>query len=107
MISHVEVDSSKDFAQFVGSYTKAIADKEYKLNERQASFTFYSSSDMATDVQAVKVDESGTGLSRLWVNQLRQLPTVGLDAAHAIAAVYPLPLTLRKVSRSFDIVFST
>jgi len=50
-----------------------------------------------SNVCPVRVTEEGVGLKRLWLQQLRQFTSVGLETAMAVGEVYPAPLHLIKV----------
>jgi hypothetical protein len=43
------------------------------------------------------VDKDGGGLWQLWVDQLLQFSSVGMDIANAIASKYPSPRLLLEV----------
>jgi len=45
----------------------------------------------------VRVDKQGTGLARLWRQQLCQFNLAGLDSSEAIAHAYPSPKALVEV----------
>jgi hypothetical protein len=49
------------------------------------------------DSGSVRVDKDGGGLWQLWVDQLLQFSSVGMDIANAIASKYPSPRLLLEV----------
>ena len=51
------------------------------------------------NMNTVKIDQSGVGLHKLWLQQLRQFNNVGLEQAQAIAKEYNSPQSLVKVSK--------
>ena len=58
-------------------------------------FSWYAES---ANVCPVRVTQEGVGLSKLWLQQLRQFTSVGLETAQAVANAYPAPRLLIEVS---------
>jgi len=53
-------------------------------------------------VSTIKVDKTGVGLLKLWLQQLRQFNNVGVELAQAIAREYPSPQELVQAYRRCD-----
>ncbi|KAK7791517.1 hypothetical protein R5R35_010895 [Gryllus longicercus] len=92
--SHRFVETSQDFGTLIAQFTKALAEKEFKLEKQkkeQENLGWFASGDSR---DTVKVDKSGNGLLRLWKQQLCQFNTASLDTAEAIVSLYPSPKSL-------------
>ncbi|KAL2765242.1 crossover junction endonuclease EME1 isoform 2 [Daubentonia madagascariensis] len=85
------VQSWKELADFVCSFTKAVAEAPFKKLRDQTSFSFCVESDWAG---GVKVDRCGRGLALVWRRQIQQLNRVSLEMASAVVDVYPSPQLL-------------
>ncbi|CAG7825678.1 unnamed protein product [Allacma fusca] len=71
-------------------YAKAIAVAPFKRQKLQDGLDWFAFSNSGN----IKVDKEGNGLKTLWIDQLMQFNTVGIDTAQAIAAKYPSPVSL-------------
>lgn len=61
---------------------------------RSSDFDWYA---VADSTGGIPVEEDGTGMRSLWIDQLCQFPQVGRDRALAIARLYKNPKELFKV----------
>ncbi|XP_037093570.1 crossover junction endonuclease EME1-like [Pollicipes pollicipes] len=87
------VNSPTDGGEFLAQMSKAIAEAPFKRRRAEPQFSWFAEADSA---RPVKVDREQRGLRRLWAEQLRQLPGGSLEAAQAVADVYPSPQALIK-----------
>ncbi|XP_073902099.1 crossover junction endonuclease EME1 isoform X2 [Castor canadensis] len=90
------VQSWKELADFVCTFTKAVAEVPFKRLRDQTSFSFCLESDWAG---GVKVDRAGRGLALVWRRQIQQLNRVSLEMASAIVDAYPSPQLLVQAYR--------
>ncbi|XP_015191737.1 PREDICTED: uncharacterized protein LOC107074634 isoform X2 [Polistes dominula] len=91
------IENATDLALMIYQYTKAIAEKPYKLEKRQQSdkeYNWYISGD---NRDTVCVDKDGNGLKRLWQQQLCQFNLSSLEISEAICSVYKSPIQLVEV----------
>ncbi|KAM6163615.1 crossover junction endonuclease EME1 [Rhynchocyon petersi] len=85
------LQSWAEVADFVCTFTKAVAEAPFKKLRDQTGFSFCLETDWAG---GVKVDSSGKGLSQVWKRQIQQLNRVSLEMASAIVNAYPSPKLL-------------
>ncbi|XP_068085908.1 probable crossover junction endonuclease EME2 [Anabrus simplex] len=91
---HRLIDQALDLGDTVAQFTKAIAERPFKLEKQKkesSKLEWYATGDSR---DCVRVDKNGLGLSRLWQQQLCQFPLVALDVAEAIVSQYPSPVAL-------------
>nr|XP_056719410.1 crossover junction endonuclease EME1 [Euleptes europaea] len=91
------LESWKEFADFAGMFTKAVAEAPFKRERDKTSFSFCLEGDW---IGGIKVDRSGKGLLQVWKRQLQQFNRVSLEMANAIVAKYPSPLLLVQAYRT-------
>jgi crossover junction endonuclease EME1 len=93
ILTHVNYRVVKDIQElgvhFV-HYAKAIAVAPFKRRKLQDGIDGFAFCDSGN----IRVDKDGNGLKTLWIDQLMQFNTVGIDTAQAIAAKYPSPTYL-------------
>lgn len=90
------LESWKEFGDFAGMFTKAVAEAPFKQQREKTGFSFYLESEWCG---GVKVDRSGKGLLQVWKRQIQQFNRVSLEMANAIVAAYPSPLLLNQAYR--------
>ncbi|XP_007103574.1 crossover junction endonuclease EME1 isoform X1 [Physeter macrocephalus] len=94
------VQSWKELADLVCTFTKAVAEAPFKKLRDQASFSFCLEGDWAG---GAKVDRSGRGLAVVWRRQIQQLNRVSLEMASAVVDAYPSPqLLIQAYKRCFS-----
>ncbi|XP_066877243.1 crossover junction endonuclease EME1 isoform X4 [Kogia breviceps] len=94
------VQSWKELADLVCTFTKAVAEAPFKKLRDQARFSFCLESDWAG---GAKVDRSGRGLAVVWRRQIQQLNRVSLEMASAVVDAYPSPqLLIQAYKRCFS-----
>ncbi|XP_048344399.1 crossover junction endonuclease EME1 [Sphaerodactylus townsendi] len=91
------LESWKEFADFAGMFTKAVAEAPFKRERDKSSFSFCLDGDW---IGGKKVDRSGKGLLQVWKRQLQQFNRVSLEMASAIVAKYPSPRLLVQAYRT-------
>ncbi|KAJ4430052.1 hypothetical protein ANN_22260 [Periplaneta americana] len=95
--AHRQLEKPQELGLYVRQFTKAIAEKPFKLEKQkreQDKFSWYAAGDSR---DCVRVDKNGNGLLRLWQQQLSQFNRVGMETAQAITAVYRSPSALLEV----------
>ncbi|XP_077184034.1 structure-specific endonuclease subunit EME1 [Paroedura picta] len=85
------LESWKEFADFAGMFTKAVAEAPFKRERDTPCFSFCLEGDW---IGGAKVDCSGKGLLQVWKRQFQQFNRVSLEMANAIVARYPSPQLL-------------
>ncbi|KAI4490648.1 hypothetical protein M0804_003592 [Polistes exclamans] len=88
------IENAADLALMIYQYTKAIAEKPYKLEKRQQSDKEYNWYIAGDNRDTVRVDKDGNGLKRLWQQQLCQFNLSSLEISEAICSVYKSPIQL-------------
>ncbi|XP_064594743.1 crossover junction endonuclease EME1-like [Liolophura sinensis] len=83
------IDSSKELADLVKTFTKAVAEAPLKKDRLESAFSFHCEGGTVG-----KVDKNGTGLLKVWKQQLQQFKTISTEMANAIISAYPSPRLL-------------
>uniref|UniRef100_A0A8W8J9W7 Crossover junction endonuclease EME1 n=1 Tax=Magallana gigas TaxID=29159 RepID=A0A8W8J9W7_MAGGI len=81
------LETSEEPAEFVRTFSKAVAEKPAKKDRLQTAF-------FDDGVSTVKVDKNGQGLLKVWKQQLLQFKNISPDIADAIVHAYPSPHSL-------------
>ncbi|KAK0165402.1 hypothetical protein PV328_003918 [Microctonus aethiopoides] len=85
------IENSSDMSLLIYQYTKAIAEKSYKLeikNRLYDQIDFFAAGD---NKKPVNVDNDGYGLRKLWLKQLCMFNSSSLTTADAICSVHSSP----------------
>ncbi|XP_051889055.1 crossover junction endonuclease EME1 [Pristis pectinata] len=85
------LETWKEFADYVGMFTKAVAEAPFKRARDNNGLSVYLENDGS---RGVKIDRSGKGLLSIWKKQIQQLNRVSSEIANAIVSVYPSPRSL-------------
>lgn len=83
------METGEEIAEFIRTYTKAVAEKPAKKDRLTSIFSFHEEG-----TTGVKVDKSGHGLLKVWKQQLMQFKNISPDVAEALISVYPSPWLL-------------
>ncbi|XP_043940930.1 crossover junction endonuclease EME1 [Protopterus annectens] len=86
------IETWKEFADYIGMFTKAVAEAPFKRERDKTGFSFY----LDNDSSGTKVDRAGKGLLQVWKRQIQQFNRVSPEIANAIASVYASPRLLIK-----------
>lgn len=86
------LETSEELAEFVRTFSKAVAEKPAKKDRLQTAF-------FDDGVSTVKVDKNGQGLLKVWKQQLLQFKNISPDIADAIVQAYPSPHLLMEAYR--------
>nr|XP_034312317.1 crossover junction endonuclease EME1 isoform X6 [Crassostrea gigas] len=86
------LETSDELAEFVRTFSKAVAEKPAKKDRLQTAF-------FDDGVSTVKVDKNGQGLLKVWKQQLLQFKNISPDIADAIVQAYPSPHLLMEAYR--------
>lgn len=86
------LETSEELAEFVRTFSKAVAEKPAKKDRLQTAF-------FDVGVSTVKVDKNGQGLLKVWRQQLLQFKNISPDIADAIVQAYPSPHLLMEAYR--------
>ncbi|XP_065921902.1 crossover junction endonuclease EME1-like [Magallana gigas] len=84
------LETSEELAEFVRTFSKAVAEKPAKKDRLQTAF-------FDDGVSTVKVDKNGQGLLKVWKQQLLQFKNISPDIADAIVQAFPSPHLLIEV----------
>ncbi|KAK7075263.1 crossover junction endonuclease eme1, partial [Halocaridina rubra] len=90
-ISHRLFSDAEKVALYITQITKSLAEAPSKWEKQNSSFGWYAE---GSSTNCVKIDKSGIGLSKLWIQQLQQFNNAGPEVAQAIAREYPSPQAL-------------
>ncbi|XP_078319018.1 structure-specific endonuclease subunit EME1-like isoform X3 [Crassostrea virginica] len=86
------LETSEELAEFVRTFSKAVAEKPAKKDRLKSAF-------FDDGVSTVKVDKNGNGLLKVWKQQLMQFKSISPDIADAIVLAYPSPCLLMEAYR--------
>ncbi|XP_061182597.1 crossover junction endonuclease EME1-like [Saccostrea echinata] len=86
------LETSEELAEFVRTFSKAVAEKPAKKGRLQSAF-------FDDGIATVKVDKNGHGLLKVWKQQLMQFKNISPDIADAIVVAYPSPHLLMEAYR--------
>ncbi|PIK33988.1 putative crossover junction endonuclease EME1 isoform X1 [Apostichopus japonicus] len=78
-------------SDFIAMFTKAVAEKPFKKQRDKATFSFHVNSEWAG---GAKVAKNGSGLIKVWKQQLQQFRNVSPEMATAVINQYPSPQLL-------------
>uniref|UniRef100_A0A1A8EQU4 Essential meiotic endonuclease 1 homolog 2 n=1 Tax=Nothobranchius korthausae TaxID=1143690 RepID=A0A1A8EQU4_9TELE len=90
-ISVVFLDSWQDVTDHVGTITKALSKRPFKLLTEQSELPFCVDGAWAA---GVRVERDGSGLGQVWSRQIQQLNRISPAMASAVAASFPSPQVL-------------
>uniref|UniRef100_A0A1A8LDJ0 Essential meiotic endonuclease 1 homolog 2 n=2 Tax=Nothobranchius TaxID=28779 RepID=A0A1A8LDJ0_9TELE len=97
-ISVVFLDSWQDVTDHVGTITKALSKRPFKLlTEQQSELPFCVDGAWAA---GVRVERDGSGLGQVWSRQIQQLNRISPAIASAVAASFPSPQMLLQTYQS-------
>lgn len=78
------LETSEELAEFVRTFSKAVAEKPAKKDRLHTAF-------FDDGVSTVKVDKNGQGLLKVWKQQLLQFKNISPDISDAVVQAYPSP----------------
>lgn len=92
-VCHRFMETCLELATFITQFTKAISEKPYKLNKYKIdqNVDWYATADSK---ECVRIESDGSGLLRLWQQQIRQFNSVNAEMAEAIVSHYKSPTAL-------------
>ncbi|XP_062999084.1 probable crossover junction endonuclease EME2 [Elgaria multicarinata webbii] len=90
------LETWREFAQHISAMTKAIAQRPYRKQLENQTFSFCTEGGWASGVRVLK---DGTGLGEAWSRQIQQFNRVSPAMAAAITQAYPSPSLLLQAYR--------
>ncbi|XP_063220742.1 crossover junction endonuclease EME1 [Bacillus rossius redtenbacheri] len=91
---HRLVESPAALGALVAQFSKAVAERPYKLERQRKEQQQCDWFALADSKDCVRVDGEGNGLLRLWKQQLCQFNLATLETAEAVASKYQSPRAL-------------
>ncbi|XP_068202054.1 crossover junction endonuclease EME1 [Palaemon carinicauda] len=95
-VNHRLISDAEKVATFICQVAKSLAEAPYKREKEDSTFSWFAE---GSNINTVKVDKTGVGLSKLWRQQLQQFNNVGTEVAQAIVREYPSPQALVQAYR--------